>query len=306
MKEGKLYKRKCPDCNCDVFYSTISMLNFKIKHNKPCRDCSYKRKVVTKEPFYIRNCPKCEVAIIHKNRAYYSSSIRKNRQCKVCSGKSQIGKFVSIETRQKQSDNHRDVSGENNPNYGKVSALKGRKIKDFRSEESVRLHMERLSEGMFKDHRHTEEDKKRRSESSKGSKNNFYGKTHTQEVRDKASIGTLNYLKTKKETSIEKVLESYLQELNLHYRKQEIFAFWSFDFYLPDQDIYIECDGDYWHVNPNSKTNIPKTASQKKNIGNDKRKNKFMKVNGKKLLRFWETDIMKNKEVVLSKIKEFI
>jgi len=58
------------------------------------------------------------------------------------------------------------------------------------------------------------------------------------------------------------------------------------DFYLPDYNIVLYADGNYWHNLPNY-------------IERDKRINKALKANGYKVLRFWEKDIKANVRLLL-------
>jgi hypothetical protein len=62
-----------------------------------------------------------------------------------------------------------------------------------------------------------------------------------------------------------------------------------FDFYLPDKQILIEADGDYWHANPLFFKE--KNTTQKHNEENDILKNKLALEANIKLIRFWESDI---------------
>jgi len=61
------------------------------------------------------------------------------------------------------------------------------------------------------------------------------------------------------------------------------------DFYLPEINTVIECDGDYWH-------NLPKQKIE------DNRRNNKLKELGYKLLRFWQCDIYKNLDNCLNQI----
>ena len=81
------------------------------------------------------------------------------------------GKKHSPETRKKIGKNHKDMSGENNPFYGKTHSLETKK---------------KISE-TNSGRKHTEESKKKISEAMSGENNPFYGKTHTEEVRKKLS-----------------------------------------------------------------------------------------------------------------------
>lgn len=51
----------------------------------------------------------------------------------------------------------------------------------------------------------------------------------------------------KNQTSIEKKIQSLLQQLNIEYESQKCIYNFIVDFYLPKYNIIIECDGDYWH-----------------------------------------------------------
>lgn len=66
-----------------------------------------------------------------------------------------------------------------------------------------------------------------------------------------------------------------------------------FDFYLPDYNLLIEVDGDFYHCNPKIYSN-PVCKTQEINIKNDLVKNQWAQDNGYKLLRFWEDDINNN------------
>lgn len=91
-----------------------------------------------------------------------------------------------------------------------------------------------------------------------------------------------------------------LDELNVRYCNQYTFKYYIADFYLPDYDLYIEVDGDYWHANPNFYKNLD--LIQKNNKHNDNNKNSFFRNQNKILLRFWEYDINHNREMVLNEI----
>lgn len=75
-----------------------------------------------------------------------------------------------------------------------------------------------------------------------------------------------------------------------------------FDFYLQDEHLIIEIDGDYWH----SKDVIYEdmTPTQKKNKRVDKLKDHWALINGYPILRIWESDINKNPEKVMKLLKD--
>src|SRR5690606_2887028 len=106
-------------------------------------------------------------------------------------------------------------------------------------------------------------------------------------------------------SKLEKTFENILTILEIKYEKfyyaKSIKAF--YDFYLPDYNILIEVDGDFWHCNP-LKYSEPKFPSQVKNLERDKQKNEWASQNNIKLLRFWENDINNNITKVKQVLKE--
>ncbi len=99
-------------------------------------------------------------------------------------------------------------------------------------------------------------------------------------------------------TSIEILTESILNENNIKNIPQYKYKGYSFDFYLPDENILIECDGDYWHGY--GKLDEDLDYNQLRSRNNDKIKNKLAKSGNIKLLRFWEHEIhQEDFEIVL-------
>ena len=92
-----------------------------------------------------------------------------------------------------------------------------------------------------------------------------------------AAIHRIKFMPNKS-TSIERAIKSVLDYLNITYEEQYIVSGFIADFYLPDYNLIIECDGDYWHNRPEQ-------------IIKDKRKNAVYKRFGYSLLRLWEHDI---------------
>jgi len=135
------------------------------------------------------------------------------------------------------------------------------------------------------------------------------GRIQSEETKEKMSQSHINFiLKTGKvkRSNLEYKFEKFLDILNIKhqhsYYVNEIKKI--YDFYLPEHNVLIEIDGDFWHCNPNSKFAIPECKSQELNLINDQEKNQWAKDNGYKLLRFWETDINTNQIQVLEKLKE--
>lgn len=138
------------------------------------------------------------------------------------------------------------------------------------------------------------------------------GRKHSQKTKDKMSKSAIDniIITDRNHTSkLEKTFKNLLDILEINYKQflyaKEIKAF--YDFYIPEKNLVIEVDGDFWHCNPNSKHHLPKYESQKKNLIRDKEKEQWLKDNGYKLLRFWESDINNNilevKRILLENIK---
>lgn len=77
-----------------------------------------------------------------------------------------------------------------------------------------------------------------------------------------------------------------------------------YDFYIPEKNLLIEIDGDYWHGNPNKFSDL--NSIQRKNQGLDKLKTKHAANNNYQLLRFWEQDIMERRFDCIVKLMEIL
>jgi very-short-patch-repair endonuclease len=124
------------------------------------------------------------------------------------------------------------------------------------------------------------------------------GRVQSKETREKMSKSAIQrILKTGKvkRSNLEYYFEGILTSMNVNY----IHSYYIesigkiYDFYLPEYNILIEVDGDFWHCNPETRNN-PECKTQHINIENDKIKSQWALDNGYKLLRFWENDINNN------------
>lgn len=77
-----------------------------------------------------------------------------------------------------------------------------------------------------------------------------------------------------------------------------------YDFYLPNDNLIIEVDGDYYHSF--GLTYEQMCPMQKRNKRVDELKDKWALMHGIPILRFWEHDINNNSEFVFKKLKEMI
>jgi very-short-patch-repair endonuclease len=191
-------------------------------------------------------------------------------------------------------------SGEGNPMYGKDSWNKNLSKE---TDDRVRLVAEkRIGQ------KTSEETRKIQSLSAKKrSVHGHTGKKHTEETKIKLRENTLKMIKDGKFKKIRTEpflkVKNILEELGVTFEEEKTVSYWSFDFYVPSADLYIEVDGDYFHSNPNTRwPNGPQTITQKKVWANDIKKNKYCLKNNIKLIRIWENDINKN----IDDVKELI
>lgn len=110
-----------------------------------------------------------------------------------------------------------------------------------------------------------------------------YKKRFNAEERSiRARKAGLKSLKSQKSpSSIEKIIAEELKKHNVDYSQQVVMLErFKVDFLIND-DIVIECDGDYWHNLPNIKEK-------------DKIRDELLTKNGFKVFRFWEHEIKKD------------
>lgn len=106
-----------------------------------------------------------------------------------------------------------------------------------------------------------------------------------------------------KNTKIELEVKRQLDELNVNYEQQK-YCFnkrynrgFYIDFYLPDYDLMIECNGTYWH---SQYKRVVRDIILKDGVENGKKK----KHKNLKLLTLWDWEINSNKNLVLEKLEE--
>lgn len=125
----------------------------------------------------------------------------------------------------------------------------------------------------------------------------FFQTDEGKELLSKNGVQTaLRFQGRDKRTSIEVKMADELTSRGIEYEEQRNLGDkFLLDFFLPEYNIVIECDGDYWHRLPSS-------------IRRDKAKNAYVKACGLSLYRFWEseinTDVGACVDVVLARINE--
>ncbi len=110
----------------------------------------------------------------------------------------------------------------------------------------------------------------------------------------------------KSDTSIELWAEAFLKEEGFNYVKQKAVRYLNYDFYLPDQNILIEIQGDYHHINPRVYPNGPKNDLQKENLVKNQNKKDIAESCNIPLLAVWQLDIEKGPDQTKKQILKFI
>jgi len=75
------------------------------------------------------------------------------------------------------------------------------------------------------------------------------------EFRDQFAKVRSQFLLSGKRSSIEIITKKLLDIMNVNSVEQRNIGPYVFDFYIPSFDVYIECQGEYWHSLPNAKRN---------------------------------------------------
>jgi very-short-patch-repair endonuclease len=136
----------------------------------------------------------------------------------------------------------------------------------------------------------------KRAKEKIGKLNPMYGNMWTEEMIKKM-------IRRRKVNNLEKMMENFLIEYKISYIKQ-YYQKWNdrryfYDFCITDTNILIETDGDYWHGGPGV-TKYHKSLDDNKKT--DAHKNQIAKERGFTLLRFWESEIKSDFELVKEKI----
>lgn len=134
-------------------------------------------------------------------------------------------------------------------------------------------------------------------ELSKGKNNPMYGKTHTPEAIKKI-------FSHRKMNKVEKVAADLLEENGYKYTFQffivEDNICKSYDFKLKETAIIVEVDGDFWHGNPLVEYHWKESDKVQEN---DKLKEKMAEKRGYKIIRIWESELLKEPELLINRIK---
>lgn len=146
-------------------------------------------------------------------------------------------------------------------------------------------------------------------------KNGPFQKPRSKTIRKRRKLTTSEIIKKNIERSkkphpkygtskLESIFEhDILKKLNVGYQKQfyakDIKRY--YDFYIPELNVLIEVDGDYYHSY--GKVYEEMSPMQKRNHRVDEIKNEWAGVHGYALIRIWEHDIRNNPYKVLETLR---
>lgn len=108
-------------------------------------------------------------------------------------------------------------------------------------------------------------------------------------------------------TWIEVEIASFLDEKGVSYIDQYEIDRMTIDFCIPEKDLLIEANGDFWHANPDIYgKEKPLHKIHRRVIAKDQRKQKQLEEKGYKVVVVWENDLATNKEETLNNLYEII
>jgi very-short-patch-repair endonuclease len=191
--------------------------------------------------------------------------------------------------------------GSKNPMFGKVTsdevkakiskALTGRKYKKWSIESRNKISLQRKgrvpkNKGTHYKLHLNEEQKERRSQIGIARKGHY-----SVETRKKMSESAIvNVGLPRQENQLEVLIQvELIKRQILFYREYVIPTIARVDFYLPDHNIIIECDGCYWH---NCLEHYPEYHKEQR--VKDITKDAKLKARGITVFRIWEHDIKKS------------
>lgn len=131
-------------------------------------------------------------------------------------------------------------------------------------------------------------------------------RTLKQKIADKIfAVSSIKHTKDHM-TEPHKIINDYLNSEKITYRNEELVTYYKMDMYLPDYNLGIEVNGDYWHSNPIRYSEI-QYERQLKGIHRDKSKHTYVKNKyNYEILYLWENDIHKHLDVCEKLIQEYI
>ena len=115
--------------------------------------------------------------------------------------------------------------------------------------------------------------------------------------KDRANRLFKDFIFPKEDTSIEVKIQEFLKSLKIEFRThvymKEIENQYRCDIFVPKYNLIIECDGDYWHGNPEKFSKERLTEKQINQKERDNLRTSQLINAGYVVLRLWECDIKK-------------
>ena len=128
--------------------------------------------------------------------------------------------------------------------------------------------------------------------------------------KNKSKIRAANILSSNKisktNTGIQKIINSILDDLNIKYKNEENFKYYSVDNYLPEYKLIIENMGTYWHCDHRKYSKVI-YKNHVNRIKKDKAKRTFLKNNFNiNVLYLWEEEILNNPMLCRNLILKYV
>jgi very-short-patch-repair endonuclease len=149
----------------------------------------------------------------------------------------------------------------------------------------------------------TEDKKRERRQKIINSKRDIRGKTYEEIYGEEGIIKKLkikearkNQITPVKDTKIEKKIQEFLDQLGIEYFTHKYINIehgYQCDIFIPATKTIIECDGDYFHANPEFFDETELNQRQKEQRQRDKKRTEELTSKGYKIIRLWENDIKK-------------
>lgn len=141
---------------------------------------------------------------------------------------------------------------------------------------------------------------------------NFYGKIPLYELLEMLPRWSITailrkaselHLKCQKETRIEWIAKSILEEIQVNYKQFVKIPYentWFEIDFLVNDNIALEIQGDYWHGNSEIFTELNEV--QQKMVERDIRKKKYLEQQGYKVVYCWENELLNDYESCKNKL----
>ena len=94
-------------------------------------------------------------------------------------------------------------------------------------------------------------------------------------------------------TRIEQAMQAELERRGIRFEAQYPIVPYSADFYLPEWNAVLECDGDYWH-------SLPEHQAR------DQERDTCLRAQGYQVVRVWEHDIKADVAMALTRALELV